>query len=105
MLLFCNSRDLKKRSLASHSYEQPLQLYSRVRSAQKGLPHQENMDSGASQSRDLLGDENPAFGDHDPRRRDMRQQPKGRIERGVEAAQVAVVNADGRSGELEGAVP
>src|SRR5712692_849895 len=94
----------QKRSAISHSYEQPLQLYSRVRCAQKGLPHQESMDSGASQSCDLVGDENPAFGDHDPRRRNIGQQPERGIERGLEAAQVTVVDADERSGELEGEV-
>src|SRR6266705_6525976 len=101
---FATVGDLKKSALTSHSYEQPLHLHSRVCCAQKSLPDQENMNSGASQSRDLFGNENPAFGDHDPRRGNMRQQAKRCVERSLETSQVAVVDADERSGELEGEV-
>ena len=86
------------------SYEHPPQRDPGVSGTHEGLSDEECLNTRASQSRDLSGDENPAFGHDDPRRGDMGQQAECRVERRLEAAQIAIVDPDERRRELEGEV-
>src|SRR5256885_9147809 len=84
--------------------EYACELASRVVGPHEGLPNQECLNSPLAQPRYMLGGKNPAFAHRDSRRGNPRRQSEGRFESGLEAAQVAIVDADQWGPELESEV-
>src|SRR6266705_4835504 len=102
VLYFCNTGP--DRLIKSIGYKHSPELGARVFGSHERFSDQECLNSRVPQLRDLSRAENPAFGHRDSRRRDMRQEIERGFEPRLESAQVAVVDADQRGGELEGEV-
>src|SRR5262249_45124462 len=74
-----------------------------------GLPHQafadqEGRHPHALQPRKISRCENAAFADHEPVARDQRRQGLAGFQRGLEGAEVAIVDADHRRSQLQRAI-